>query len=234
MHKITTAYSLNYDNLQVSFDIELPNACPRCSIAYGDEPLISYYVDADITDTSKEGTQLFSMFFCPHCEQCFMVEYFAQDSFDDVVNTTIIQVYPPRESIHGFSKKINNISTNFVEIYQQAEKAENIGLDQICGIGYRKALEFLIKDYAIHLYPNKQNEIESSFLSKCIAEYITNDKIKTLATASTWIGNDETHYIRKNQNYNTNDLKRFINAVVAYIECELNYEEAFNILSNPS
>jgi len=62
MHKITTAYSLNYDNLQVSFDIELPNACPRCSIAYGDEPLISYYVDADITDTSKEGTQLFSIF----------------------------------------------------------------------------------------------------------------------------------------------------------------------------
>jgi hypothetical protein len=33
-----------------------------------------------------------------------------------------------------------------VEIAQQASDAEQYGLDQIAGVGYRKALEFLIKD----------------------------------------------------------------------------------------
>ena len=74
---------------------------------------------------------------------------------------------------------------------------------------------------------------ESSFLGNCISTYIDNEKIKTLATASTWLGNDETHYIRKNQNYNLQDLKRFIDTLVAFIEYELNYKEATDFLSNP-
>ena len=75
--------------------------------------------------------------------------------------------------------------------------------------------------------------IESASLSACISTYINNEKIKTLARASAWIGNDETHYVRKHQNYNVQDLKRFINTVVAFIEYEHNYTEALNLLSDP-
>ena len=35
----------------------------------------------------------------------------------------------------------------FLTIYNQSLSAEDNNLDQIAGIGYRKALEFLIKDY---------------------------------------------------------------------------------------
>lgn len=48
-----------------------------------------------------------------------------------------------------FSEIINSISPQFVLIYNQAYYAEQTNLDQICGVGYRKALEFLIKDYLI-------------------------------------------------------------------------------------
>ena len=105
-------------------------------------------------------------------------------------------------------------------------------LTELCGIGYRKALEFLVKDYAISIHPEHKSQIESSQLARCIADFIDNEKIKTLAKASAWLGNDETHYIRKHQNHNIQDLKRFIKATVAYIDSEFSFTEAFEFLNN--
>ena len=92
-------------------------------------------------------------------------------------------------------------------------------------------MEFLVKDYAISSHPELEEQIESSMLGKCITDYVDNEKIKTLARASAWLGNDETHYVH--QNYNVQDLKRFIKATVAYIEYELSFTEAFDLLKNP-
>ena len=145
----------------------------------------------------------------------------------------IVSQYPASTSKTSFSKNVSLLSPKFVEVYHQAESAEASKLTELCGIGYRKALEFLVKDYAISSHPEHKEQIESSLLSKCITDYIDNEKIKTLAKASAWIGNDETHYVRKHQDYNVHDLKRFIKATVAYIEYELSFAEAFDFLNNP-
>jgi len=42
----------------------------------------------------------------------------------------------------------SEISSNFASIYKEAVEAKERGLAQIAGPGYRKAFEFLIKDYA--------------------------------------------------------------------------------------
>ena len=86
--------------------------------------------------------------------------------------------------------------------------------------------------YAISIHPEHKSQIESSQLARCIADFIDNEKIKTLAKASAWLGNDETHYIRKHQNHNIQDLKRFIKATVAYIDSEFSFTEAFEFLNN--
>lgn len=151
---------------------------------------------------------------------------------NDLFGFPLVQ-YPTPSETTSFSKEISMLTPKFIEIYQQAEKAENSGLTELCGIGYRKALEFLVKDYAISNHPNSKEQIESFMLGKCITDYIDNEKIKTLAKASAWLGNDETHYVRKHQNYNVQDLKRFIKATVAYIEYELSFTEAFDLLKNP-
>ena len=49
----------------------------------------------------------------------------------------------------NFSEIIVKVSSDFVNIYNQAYCAEQLSLDQVCGVGYRKALEFLIRDYLI-------------------------------------------------------------------------------------
>ena len=53
----------------------------------------------------------------------------------------------PKKKI--FSDTIKGVSSSFEEIYNQAYCAEQLSLNQICGTGYRKALEFLIKEYLI-------------------------------------------------------------------------------------
>jgi len=51
----------------------------------------------------------------------------------------------PRPS-HGL-ETIKSVSPEFYDVYDQAQFAEEMDLKEICGMGYRKALEFLIRDY---------------------------------------------------------------------------------------
>lgn len=79
-----------------------------------------------------------------------------------------------------FSSIISDISPDFTIIYNQAFYAEQIHLDQICGVGYRKALEFLIKDYLIHNSEDVifNEKIKSKFLNNCIQDDVKNEMIK--------------------------------------------------------
>ena len=51
------------------------------------------------------------------------------------------------------SERVSALSPDFVRISNQANEADTHSLNEITGIGYRKALEFLIKDYCIHKKP---------------------------------------------------------------------------------
>ena len=106
----------------------------------------------------------------------------------------------------------------FVQIYSEAHTAEESNLKEIRGMGYRKALEFLIKDYAIKLHPDDEETIKSTPLAKCIDSYIDNSRIKSLAKASAWLGNDETHYVRKHDDYDLESLKAFLKAAESFID----------------
>jgi len=70
---------------------------------------------------------------------------------------------------------------------------------EICGVGYRKSLEFLIKDYLIGRAPEGEGQaaaveaIKKKFLGTCIKEDIEDANIKLVAQRATWLGNDETH-----------------------------------------
>ena len=87
-----------------------------------------------------------------------------------------ITQYPAPSEATSFSQELSTLTPKFVEIYHQAEKAEALGLTELCGIGYRKALEFLVKDYAISNHPESKEQIESFLLGKCIADFIDNEK----------------------------------------------------------
>jgi len=102
-----------------------------------------------------------------------------------------------------------------VEIYNEAKAAEEMKLLQIAGAGYRKALEFLVKDFCINEQPNdakRTAEITRSSLMAVIQTHVRNTDIQAAASAerAAWLGNDETHYSRKWKGKDRDDLKALI------------------------
>lgn len=117
---------------------------------------------------------------------------------------------------------ISELSPLFVKIIAQAQSAEDHGLDEIAGPGFRKALEFLIKDYAISLTPddNAKNEIRRMPLNSVITNYLDGDKLPVVSKRAAWLGNDETHYERRWVGKDLQDLKKLIEAVEHFIAME--------------
>lgn len=158
---------------------------------------------------------------CPNenCKNHFVISMDTQNRF--------VIVEPNATPVtRTFSEIVNSLSSNFVTIYNQAFHAEQIGLNQICGVGYRKALEFLIKDYLISKESDAQkiDSIKNKFLGNCIQENVQNDNIKNVAKRAVWLGNDETHYTRIWADKDVNNLKQLIDLTVRWIENEIETE----------
>jgi hypothetical protein len=163
------------------------------------------------------------------CRQIIICVY----SNEDNRNMYRFGKYYPKRAFQNieFSEAIKKISESFVRLYNQASKAEHYDCKDIAGTGYRKALEFLIKDYAIRLHHGKEENIKKKQLSPVIKEYIDNKKIKAIATGATWIGNDETHYTREWPDTDINDLKTLIAIVADYIDAEEQSDEILKKMS---
>lgn len=203
--------------------IDYPACCPKCGCSGVPTIISSAYIKDKCVCPN-----MFVVFFCHNCEQVFIGNYGAGYDRASQMSLEPMQCVKTR----NFSENIQEISPDFCNIYNQAYASQQYGLKDICGISYRKALEFLVKDYAIHLIPDKEEVIKNKPLSGCINDYIDNKRIKKLALASAWIGNDETHYIRKHEEYNVDDLVAFINAIVSFIDSDLSAEKAEKLISS--
>ena len=187
-----------------------PDKCPFCHNTITPNFLYGYQND-NVTEV---------MLFCPNqkCRKSFIGYYnfLVGSGFSQFNGKTSVGNLVSKE----FTETINSISIGFTTIYNQAFSAEQQGLTEICGVGYRKALEFLIKDYIILNRPDDREVVEKKLLGACISGYIDDNKIKSVASRAVWLGNDETHYIRKWEGKNLNDLKKLIELTVHWIEME--------------
>jgi hypothetical protein len=114
--------------------------------------------------------------------------------------------------------EIRRLSPVFTAVYTQALAAEASGFDQLTGIGLRKALEFLVKDFAIGEHPDDAAAIQGKFLGTCIDEYLADPNLQGCAKRATWLGNDETHYVRKWEDRDIQDLKLLIRLTMNWAE----------------
>ena len=156
------------------------------------------------------------------CMQIF-IGYYDYTSGNSYCNLKSISI--GKNKSKDFHKSINEISPSFVEIFNQAFASEQYGLCQICGVGYRKALEYLIKDFAIKRKPEKEDEIKKTALFNVIKDHIDDTKIKIVSKRAVWLGNDETHYVRKWETKDLNDLKNLIDLTLTMIQAESDFQE---------
>nr|DAK63191.1 MAG TPA: protein of unknown function (DUF4145) [Caudoviricetes sp.] len=215
------------DGCYVSILVNLPDYCPHCNRTMSPRIISGHSTEENIHVKSHFCVT----YRCPFsdCQKFFVNEYvYTPNQKGQIVPYT----YLHKVKIN-LPKGVAKLSPNFEIIYQQAKTAEYYNLDQIAGIGYRKAVEFLIKDYANHQCPNDTDKIQRMNLSQAIQSYLKDvPKIQHLATASTWLGNDETHYIRKHTDKDIDDLKTFIEATIHFIAYDLEADEALSFISS--
>lgn len=181
---------------------------------------------------------------CPSCGTRISPEYLCLDDSRDVLfcrcpvnncgehfmlkqHSTWQEIIPNHAlKKEAFSPIIANLSSAFVKIYNEAYAAEQMSLMEVCGVGYRKALEFLVKDYAIEGKDEATTEkIKKALLGPCIETYVSDSRIKEVAKRAAWLGNDETHYIRKWENKDVQDLKGLIRLTIRWVEQEKETEK---------
>jgi hypothetical protein len=145
----------------------------------------------------------------------------------------LLTVQPQTTVLISFPPEITVLSPTFVTIYNQANSAEAYQLDDIAGSGYRKSLEFLVKDYLIRLHPEDAEAIKKEFLGSVIKNRVEDPNIKRVAERAVWLGNDETHYERRWVDKDIDDLKRLITLTVNWITNHLMTEAAFMDMPSP-
>jgi len=164
-------------------------------------------------------------FHCPvaDCQEIYAASYanssataeHAESKLEKTLYLRPVEAVPIPESIV-------KVSPLFCQTFSQAHVAEFNSLDQIAGPGYRKSLEFLIKDFLVnYVFRTKADMVEtirSMFLGKCIEDLIDEKRIKSCAKRAAWLGNDETHYTRKWEEKDIHDLKSLINMTVNWID----------------
>ena len=216
------------DSVQHTFNFEETDVCPICKTT-----ISPMYIASSLN--SDFEASVFN--YCKSCNNTFISKYSVIKNCDrflriisfDMDKFIISEPYEFDKRV--FEEAIVSLSPRFDKIYNQALAAESSKLDEIAGIGFRKALEFLIKDFAIHEFPDSESKIKSMPLAQCINSYIDDSRIKILATRSAWLGNDEAHYLRKQDGRDISDMKNFIDAIVYFISMVLITEDAATIES---
>jgi hypothetical protein len=210
---------LESSNKKISISCNtIPDTCPYCKKKILPIFRYAYTYDTEFLSSEKRCSQV--VFQCPdqECYNLFVAEYEGFSRIDDeLLFKEILHLEPDRIVL---SEIISDFSSNFTEIYNQSYMAEQLGLDQICGTGYRKSLEFLLKDFAIKESKNENEKeiIKRSFLSNVIRDYVKDENIKKVASRASWLGNDETHYLRIWEKKDLQDLKLLINLTIKWIE----------------
>lgn len=190
--------------------VENPDSCPHCH--NGIEPRLVF-------ENSHKGLKSYSMSYsiwiCTHrdCRRMFVAVYElvgqGKANFIGFLDGTTVGLYWP--------ETILKMESKFITTYMQALQAEYYKLDEISGMGYRKAIEYLVKDYLIHKNNTLKGKIEDSLLAKVISDNFKDaqeNDLKELLQRATWLGNDMTHYLKYHENFDINDLKELIKLVM--------------------
>lgn len=193
--------------------LQTPDVCPRCHRSV--HPKFSFGA------LLRERQLAQIVFRCTHqkCQELFVATYAnTHKSSSGRPEYELRCVAPQSVRQAKFPDTVTATSPAFVMIFDQTLEAEAYGLDQLVGIGLRKALEFLVKDYAVSEHAGNEESIRKSTLASCITEYVSDENVKECARRAAWLGNDETHYTRKWETKDINDLKLLVRLTVNWID----------------
>lgn len=206
---ITTAVD-NHAGQRMTISFDAPDSCPLCHNGVEPKFLAAIWC--------SEGRRVEAAYRCPKrsCQGMFIGVY--RDLHGAAVQWSLHYVTPSVPVLPRYPESVIKLSPRFVEIMGQVAAAEARKLDQLVGMGMRKAIEFLMKDFAIQEHPDQKVNIEKGELAWVIGQYIQDGNINAVAKRAAWLGNDETHYLRRWADRDITDLQKLVQLTVNWIE----------------
>jgi len=215
--------------------IYVEDVCPHCGKGIDMERAHHGQDFFDIYNENQTYFNIISIYQCPCCHRGFVVMHnlVRQDmmyyySYIECSQT----VFPIANPNLEVKENIQKISPRFYETYIQCLRAKSSGLNKLYGMGFRKSLEYLVKDFAIYENPEDKEKIESMKFHNCIEEYFKNSDAKTALLAAKWLGNNETHYVNNNDEKCIQLLENLIEDTIYHIHRELREKKAIQINAN--
>lgn len=198
----TRMYKMPVGN--VYYDFLISDLCPNCGVSNNPVTKVESYID---NNDERIG---FLTHFCNSCRKFhFSIQKLVPD---DDGSPKLFCLYPNGEEKRQFHKLIEELSPRFVNVYHQAQMAEQNEAYTIAGMGYRAALEILIKDYALNNLHDDKNKISSMSLNDCIAHYFKGDTENNIAL------------------FNSADVVRIFGNNFAHWECPEDFSEQESIV----
>jgi len=200
-----------------------PDGCPLCHYQCSPTPITEHKIPA----VGLSGDELEVVFLCPRyeCQRLFIARYrwpLSSSRFHGFLLAGMAPVAPQRPVVPPL---VAALSPTFVEVLGEALHADALSLQQVAGVGLRKALEYLVKDFCIAQHPDRADEIKALFLARCIDSFISDGRIVACAKRAVWLGNDETHYVRRWETHDVSDLKALLELTVSWIDASLRTDE---------
>lgn len=213
---------LYYDNLE----LDVPKICPHCH-----KEMVPTIVTQSEVQNYNQNKVFAILVRCNICSSFYAVEYIYSNPRQNPKQILVPYYYSPTVDL-DIPDNIKEISEDFEEIYTQSETAYQLNLNQIAGMGYRKSIEFLVKDFLIFLKPDDADRILNLTINKAIAE-IDNQKLQNLARMTNYLANDQVHIKTLHPTKDIDDLREFLKNLVLLISFEINYHNGSEtILSN--
>lgn len=212
-------FKINNGFNHYDIDVIAPEKCPHCGSDFVPTVLDSIEYPS--------GNKYVGVLYCELCSNISFIDVYQPKN----QKLAIVKSLYPQKAIFDLPHEIKKFYPDFANFYQQAITAEVCNLKDICGMGLRKALEALIKEYALQKFPLEEKHIKNEFLSATVKR-IKNEHIQILARKISWLCNDQVHYSYiKHPEYGLSDIKDFIKALCYFILMEKIFEKA-NTISN--
>lgn len=198
-----------------------PNPCPFCNVINSPDVhsgVYDLYPYDDDNDIEYKNAYIF--FTCSNCHESFMGIYTLSTPEINYQNPifSLTKVFPNQLHFKEVPE-ITAFSPSFVRIYSETLYAEQEGLAELTGMGFRKALEFLVRDYLVSLEPKTEESIRKLTFSDCIKKLDVD--LQEIAEGANWLSNDFVHYTKKHDEFNIEDLKEFIGLFVLKIQAKV-------------
>jgi hypothetical protein len=207
------------------YEIEDPNVCPHCHVRVNPH-FQKHFICVDDDDEYE----LISIWICSNaeCNRVFIGQHsLTNNTFKLIRFLNGLPKGPewPKPvadlniKIEGAEGKQEEVQSKFIKTYLQSLEAESHGLDEIAGMGYRKSIEYLVKDWAIKNKPKEKDKIQNLWLGDVIINYYSGD-LKDILERATWLGNDQAHYLKLFDEYNISHLKELIDLIMVELDRE--------------